>query len=504
MMTTMHALLAALMLVSAEPRMGINLGGPSDWGTELPLVDVFRLSRQWISQREGQGWGKGPALSLDARGWVTKLEPGCHVDTPMCTIERGGHYPAGRYVVLYEGSGTFHFWGSARIAEQQPGRIAIDVDPTRGPIWLRITAVDPDDYLRNIRVLMPGHEATHAAQPWREDFIERWRGMACLRFMDMMHTNHSPLRTWSDRPTMQSAHWTGDGGLPIEMLCDLANRIDADAWFCVPHMADDDFVRRFAELVKAKLDPQRKVYVEYSNEVWNGMFAQHRYAAEQGERLGFDGKPWERAWKYTARRSVEIFAIWEDVFGGTDRLVRVLPTQAVNLWSAKRIIGFEDAYKHADALAIAPYLGWTPNESEADAVVAMGLDGVFETLSRERLGEIAEVMRKNKALADAHGLDLIAYEAGQHLVGVGAATNNEALTELFQAANADPRMGDVYKRYYRAWETSGGGLMCHFSSIGRWSKWGSWGLMQFGYDEQPTAKFNVTIETMRAWNGQKN
>ena len=35
----------------AQPRLGINLNGPADWNTELPFVDVFRLSRPWISQR---------------------------------------------------------------------------------------------------------------------------------------------------------------------------------------------------------------------------------------------------------------------------------------------------------------------------------------------------------------------------------------------------------------------------------------------------------------------
>lgn len=30
----------------ARPRLGMNLAGPADWNTELPFVDVFRLSRR--------------------------------------------------------------------------------------------------------------------------------------------------------------------------------------------------------------------------------------------------------------------------------------------------------------------------------------------------------------------------------------------------------------------------------------------------------------------------
>jgi len=41
-------------------RLGMNIAGLADWNTELPFVDVFRLSRTWISQREGEAWGNGP------------------------------------------------------------------------------------------------------------------------------------------------------------------------------------------------------------------------------------------------------------------------------------------------------------------------------------------------------------------------------------------------------------------------------------------------------------
>ena len=91
---------------AAKPRLGMNLNGPADWNTELPFVDVFRLSRPWISQRKGQPWGKGPELALDEHGWVKRLEPDCWAETPLCTIE-GGHYPAGEYTVLYEGEASW-------------------------------------------------------------------------------------------------------------------------------------------------------------------------------------------------------------------------------------------------------------------------------------------------------------------------------------------------------------------------------------------------------------
>ena len=105
---------AARKPAAAQARLGMNLNGPADWNTELPFVDVFRLSRPWISQAKGQPWGKGPALDLDEHGWVKRLAPQCWAETPVCTID-GGHYPSGKYTVLYEGKGTLDFSNSARI-----------------------------------------------------------------------------------------------------------------------------------------------------------------------------------------------------------------------------------------------------------------------------------------------------------------------------------------------------------------------------------------------------
>lgn len=62
----------------------------------------------------------------------------------------------------------------------------------------------------------------------------------------------------------------------------LANALHADAWFTMPHLADDDYVRNFAQTAPRLLDPGLKAYVEYSNEVWNRGFAQAHYAQQRG------------------------------------------------------------------------------------------------------------------------------------------------------------------------------------------------------------------------------
>ncbi len=256
---------------AAPPRLGINLNGLSDWSTELPFVDFFRLSRTWISQRQNDGWGKGPALALDDAGWVRSLEADQFAEAPMCTMQ-DGYYPPGTYLVLHEGKGELDFWGGARVADRAAGRLTIEVSPSRGPIWLRLKKTDPANPVRNIRVLRPGFEANTPHNAFHPDFLRRWQGMGSVRFMDWMATNNSKQTAWKNRPLTTDARFT-DKGAPVEVMVDLANRLDSAPWFCMPHLADDDYVQKFATLVKDKLSPNLKVYLEFSNEVWNDQFS---------------------------------------------------------------------------------------------------------------------------------------------------------------------------------------------------------------------------------------
>lgn len=453
----------------------------ADWNTELPFNDVFRMSRPWISQKEGEAWGRGPKLNLDKSGWVTALEPGCWAETIVCTID-GGHYPSGTYVVTYDGEGTLEPWNAGRIVSQKPGRLDIGVDSKKGALFLRLKQTNPENHLRNIKVALPGTQPAG----FRKGFLQLWRGSSCLRFMDWQGTNDSKQRRWADRPKLSDATWS-ERGVPVEVMTDLANELDADPWFCMPHQADDEYVREFAKLVKSRLEPNRKVVLEYSNEVWNGQFEQSRWAGQEGLRLGMGNKSWDAAWHYTAFRSKQIFKIWEEVFGGRSRLVRVLPSQAVNPYVSEQILIFQEAYTEADALAIAPYFGCTPSyqgDLKVSEVEGWTVDQALDYLDQKVLPFTQKMIQDQKKVADKYGLALVAYEGGQHMVGVGGAENSENVTNLFLAANAHPRMGALYAKYLDIWEKGGGGLFCNFSSVGNWSKWGSWGLLRW-MDEDP-------------------
>ena len=203
---------------------------------------MFRLSREWVSQKRGEPWGKGPKLAIDKHGWVEKLEKGCWAESPLCTIE-GGHYPSGRYVILYQGKGKIELGGAGKIESGGAGRLVAVVDSRKGGLFLKLMDTDPGDPVRNIRVIMPGFEKISASNPWNPSFLARWKGFACIRFMDFGLTNNSDVVKWDDRAKLDDATFTRVG-VPLELMVDFANRLQADPWFCIPHQADDTYVRQ--------------------------------------------------------------------------------------------------------------------------------------------------------------------------------------------------------------------------------------------------------------------
>lgn len=484
----------------AAARLGMNLAAPSDYATELPFVDVFRTARPWISQRKGAAWGTGPKLAIDAWGWVTSLQPSCYAEALLCTIP-DGHYPSGTYTVYYEGEGKLGFSDNVTIRDDQPGKLLIGVDSSKGGFSLRIHATSAKTPIRNIRVIMPGFEQTWREHPFHPAFLKRWQGMTCFRFMDWMATNDSPVKTWSDRPTPAHATFSRRG-VAVEWMVSLCNKTGVNPWFCMPHRADNEFVRMFAQTVKESLGPARQVYVEYSNEVWNGQFKQNKYAQEQGVALGLEAprRRYQAAQRFASHRSVQIFKIWEEVFRGTERLIRVLPSHSGNSAVSENILGFREAAKHADALAVAPYMPFTVGRGRlkdlGEQLADMTVDQLLDRFEESALQRSLQRMDRDKAMADKHGLKLIAYEGGQHMTASGR--NREFTTRLLakmREANRHPRMREMYRKYFDHWAAIGGDTFAVFTSIQRWNKYGSWGVAEF-YDSKRSdyPKYDAVLE----------
>ena len=493
-------------VIEARPRMGINLGGLNYWNTELPFIDLMRMSGAWsFWRRDTPGVQvKEVTPNVDARGWLRALPEGLVAMLPLAARSHLPDTQRAPWVVRYDGRGDIEFVGALRVVRSAPGRIECEFvaqNPLPDPsLWLRITRIDADDPLRNIRVFKPGTENQPATNVWDAAFVARWSGWAALRTMDMLATNNSKLARWSDRPLPDDRTFAPNG-IALELLIDLANRCAVGPWLCMPHRADDDYLRRAASLVSERLDERLPLWVEHSNEVWNPDFEQSAYASQQGLAQGLAPDANTARWRWHAKRSREIFAIWSQPFAGSKRLKRVLGTQSGNSWGSQQLLR-DPVIAATDMLGVAAYLPLTPGANttpSAAAVARWSLEQVFDHLEKE-LEQLEQWQAEQRRWCARHGLLLAAYEGGQHAVGIGQAGGDPALERLFTQANRDERMGVTYRRLFDRWEDADGDLFCHFASVSAPSRWGNWGLLEH-HDDDPAArpKYRVTVERMRRW-----
>lgn len=468
------------------PRLGNNLDGISDWGTMLPFVDLFKTSRPWISGNSATfQWDDGRPFDLDEEGWVRSLLPGQIARTIMLVDDTTLQVGSGRWVVRYEGSGTLQYPHGASVVSQSPGRDLIEVHSMAGGgLFLNIVATDPANHLRRIRILREEHADLPSPPLFAPAFLERIAPYRVLRFMDWAMTNETSLASWADRPKPSDARWSGHRGVPLEVMIDLANETCSEPWFCVPHLADEAFIAEMAALIHERLAPGLRVWVEHSNEVWNGIFPQAWHAQSQGMSQGLADNPWQAAWRWHSRRSVRIFEIFAEAFAGERPLVRTMGGFVTVPWGNEQALAFEDAHLVTDALAIAPYFGgeWGSNERLAETR-SMDAAGLLAALRGESLPWAVQMSGENRALAQKFGVKLVAYEGGHHLAAPQLAAS-DPVHALFHEVVRHPEMGELYSEFLAAWEDLGAETFVNFAFCGRFSRFGAWSVLE--WITQPT------------------
>ncbi|MEM7668239.1 MAG: hypothetical protein AAF317_03695 [Pseudomonadota bacterium] len=124
--------------------------------------------------------------------------------------------------------------------------------------------------------------------------------------------------------------------------------------------------------------------------------------------------------------------------------------------------------------------------------------------------EIEGRFRSLVELADGYGVELVAYEGGQHFAAAifGAFRANlgdSELNDFLHALNASPEIATLYEIWLQGWQDAGAGEFAQFFDYGMAGNTGSWGMIEFlGQDEDPDAptyKLDVldTINATGAW-----
>ena len=484
--------------------IGINLTSVVDWSSEYVFVDVFKQSRQWISHEAGwdKPWSSGVEIPLDTNGypleipWDNGIDPPQLIRTLMYFGDLNSHYPGGAYRLIASGNGQIRLWGAATGTFTCPVDTQVMVFPESGGIALEIERSDISDPVTEISFVMPGHFTSFETLPFHPELLDFLKDFQVIRFMDWLKTNDSPMTDWEDRSRPDQYTQTLDKGVSFEYLTALCNQEKKSPWICIPHQATDDYIRQLAQFMEAELDPSLDLYIEYSNEVWNGIFAQNSYSQQKGHEMGYSGEAWEKGWKYYVRRTMDIFSLFEEVFDDDSRLKKVLSGQSANSWLNNRLLEYSRQALYnpygvmPDAFAIAPYFGGRVADAigQAGMIGMVSVEDIIDSLEHS-LPESFEAMDANKSLADQYDLELIAYEGGQHLVAGFAYHNDPDWVELLEATNRHARMKDLYCAYFDHWfSITQASLMCHFSSHGPFGKYGSWGIKEF-YDDWASPKY---------------
>ena len=510
-----------------DPSLSFGLTGISDYGVEMPFLDLMKAARPFYGDRASGGTAKLSDLGasvLDADGWPREIPAGMKSVSTVWDWSGTGSDAAvkaqrvGTYVLEYEGSGKITVAGSVKVLSSEPGRIVFD-NTGGGTMRVSITQTDPGhtgDYIRDISVVAQKYEALHAAgEIFNPGFLAVVQDARELRFMDWMKTNGSEQRDFGARPEVSDATWSGPGGVPLEVMVQLANQTGTDPWFCMPAKATDAYVASFAAYVRDHLDPALKAHVEFSNETWNWSFSQTGWLDGQAKAL-WGSKA--AVYDYVAMRATQVALIWDETFGSQAdaRVENVLAVQTANpgvasrelagkLWAQHDPAGFVAPGSVFDALAVTTYFGNSVmsqpdrraellakiRDPHVDAVAWLAgklMDPAYSSSIPQLEGKWAA----NKAIADAYGLDLVAYEGGQHahqsfaINGISAG-DLAVLTDFMTGFVRSPQMGALYGALWDAWAEVSDGAFMQFGDVGQPSKWGSWGLLSSLGDTNPRA-----------------
>lgn len=493
-------------------RIGTNLAGPVDYGSEWPFVDIMKYSREWISYNSVwvDGWenpwdtGVMDRIPLDENGYPLELPftvAGTETTQVVRTVWANTFsLPEGVYTVLYDGEGTLDVDFDGSVLRREPGRLQFQLTRRDRILSLNLLESRKGNHVRNIRVLMPGTEGTFRENPWCAEWLEKLEPFGSLRFMDWGLTNNSGLKRWADRPAKDVYTYTLRG-VPYEWMIDICNRKKADCWVCIPHQADDDYIRSMAELFRDGLDPSLKIYVEYSNEIWNWMFDQTDWLFENGD----PGVEWPERIVPFIQNSLDI---WSDVFGGqTERLVRTVGVQGAWQDVSNRVV-FNMRPGSFDAFAPAAYFGFS--DSAYAALSGLGASATAEDVlfwaRKSVTGQSATWLRSQfETIAVPAGLPMIYYEGGQHLTP-DPFGSDQPYNQALMDAQVHPGMYDLYCQWFdtlRGLVPDGRtGLLMNFSFIGeRDGKYGSWGVLESQFDQSPpyhdtAPKFQAVLDAL--------
>jgi hypothetical protein len=550
--------LAATAQENTSP-VGTNLSTFPYWATQIPFKNVI--------QQQAGGWqlngtgGRMPTMAPDGYPLSWDTTSGWQNPYIWIFLHGPGKYPAGQWVLLYDGQGDIEFgWDAGSAVKTREGRYTFTATPQPGSaMMITIRRTNAANHIRNMRVVEAQYETDFETNPWYPEFLSFYSCFSVLRFMDWMgastsrdvtgsytdwgagyhgmratttttitlDTNASTVngayvnmlisggdgwrlitayngatrtatvspayataptvgngysvidfynREWADRVKQTDLFQNGPAGISVEWMVDLCNRTNCSPWFCMPTAASDDYMRQFATYVRGHLNPNLRIYLEWSNEAWNwGGYPGWNWSDAYGRLTGVGGFS-----GYPAYRMTQMFQVWDSVFNEphlradrtASRLVRLLSVQGGYVGRAMEVLDFngsslnaaypnpigtgKKAADYADAMAIAPYISDLMGDVK-QFVLNHTLTQIFDTLNKEIDLKYSATSADNYVYQDIvgarqRGLNTVAYEAN---VSIYNNPYDSVVGQKLDMMETDTRMKDLYLHMLNAWKTMG-------------------------------------------------
>ncbi|MEO7106190.1 MAG: hypothetical protein ABIZ09_07455 [Rhodoferax sp.] len=499
-------------LTQPPPRVGVGIGGLSYWDRSFAMADVARQA-----QARGLDWSYD--VSADADG-----NPG----KDFQLIYSATKISAGTYKLRFTGRATVTTGAAGAVqnlsydvaTNRSSADIVLSTDVV-GNVWLvfkdtyRSKASAKGDGLTHIQLWRPGY-ATDGSALFTTEFLAAMKKFKLVRGMEFVSANTNAQTSWNERTTPGFFGSTGSNGQSWELLVALANASDRDVWLNVPVKADDDYIRKLAQLVKfgsdgnkpysntqatpifAPLKPGLNVYLEYGNEVWNSgggfygfgwaLALANAFKGDTTHPIAFDKAQTDQyiaLRRWIAYRSASISLTFRDVFGDDAMMSTVRPILAgqagngnlflsLGLQWAQAFYGQVRQAAPRNAVARQPSDIWYGGGGAAyyDATIdpkdtkAATLDAYFASLPTPTFARLSTA---DSIWTHAFGLKYVSYEGGPG--PGGSALGSIAGAVVSPVFNNDSRMKDRMLVAQDIWDQAGGDELVYYvySGSAPWS-----------------------------------
>ena len=518
-----------------ESSIGVNLAGDWLW------ADAIRQARTHWDTAAHLGDG---AATEDANNWPTE-------DCSLVVWE-GHAFNDGTYALSFNGEATIsisYSYGTVNgEASGSTGTYNAATNTTTATVAItdkgaenlsliftgtqRTATSGTGTGITNVHLYRPVSEgATTSYSPgtlFTNQTLALSANFSVTRFMDQVQVINSTETNWSDRPLPGA--WN-QSPLAYEYVVAYGNATNADIYINIPLYATGAYITNLAELIKygsdgvnpytsaqAKpvyppLNPGLHVYLEYSNEVWNGGFNETNenysvVAADQKANnaewaiLNFDGAAagnlWTGAWRRIIYEAKLISDDFRGVYGdaamppNANATVRPLiefqagngqATGSTQLQFLDDYFNNSDGVTHGSAPHPVGYFLWggggatyyNSNDDTASTVDALFASGIPDT-------GYAAMVQADTALTKGYGIKRVAYEGGWSVYN---GTSGIASTPGSAAALAkfDARATTAQDAAQTIFQQSGGDLNIFYTSSS-WAPTYIWSLTD--------AVFNLT------------